>query len=85
MYHGEKFNALSHLGAAALGADVTSRVVAALRSAPRDDGSTRIVVVSTPARRRLRECIAVELPEVRVLSWSELSDDVRLEAEARIR
>ena len=70
---------------AARRADVTSRVVAALRSAPRDDGSTRIVVVSTPARRRLRECIAVELPEVRVLSWSELSDDVRLEAEARIR
>lgn len=66
-------------------ADVAGRVVAALRSAPRDDGSTRVVVVSTPARRRLRECIAVELPAVRVVSWSELADDVRLEAEARIR
>lgn len=64
---------------------IVRRTAAAVGSARHADGAPPVIVVSSPARRRLRQLIELELPSVRVVSWSELPDDAGVAAEARIR
>jgi hypothetical protein len=63
---------------------IVRRTAAAMQSARHDHGAAQVIVVSSPARRPLRRLIELELPSVRVVSWSELPDDANVAIEARI-
>ena len=73
-------------GVLALPPDQARDIVAAVCALPPPAAGQATVLISQPdVRRHLRALLAIELPEVRVLSYPELSPEVEVEQRQRVR